>query len=121
MNIEEDNKLIAEFLGWEHKNLEPGTGILTGWYIDDRLYHPPNCGELRFHKSWDWLMPVILKIQEISAEQHDEFFISFTDEHGKPMTWVSINRNMWFSNKDPLLAIYQTVVAFIKIYNSKLR
>lgn len=43
MEIIEGNKLIAEFMGWEAK------------------YHPVET----IHTSWDWLMPVVEKIEQI--------------------------------------------------------
>ena len=45
----QDNKLIAEFIGMELK--------------------PNECGRLfRYHKSWDWLMPVIEQIDHLQHE-----------------------------------------------------
>tara|TARA_R100000541_G_scaffold56019_1_gene65202 strand:- start:287 stop:613 length:327 start_codon:yes stop_codon:yes gene_type:complete len=58
-----DNKLIAEFMGFTYeKNI--------GWYDNEMLMsqnvydnQDGNCfDELKFHSSWDWLMPVIEKI-----------------------------------------------------------
>lgn len=55
----EDNKLIAEFLGW------PKAQELEGGYeaqfepCDQRL---PS--EMPFQESWDWLMPAIEKLEE---------------------------------------------------------
>ena len=45
----EDNKLIAEFMGL---NIDRGVQ-------SDYMEH-----ELKYHISWDWLMPVILKCKE---------------------------------------------------------
>ena len=67
MNMK-NNKLIAEFMGFTYeKNI--------GWYDNDMLMsqnvydnQDGNCfDELLFDKSWDWLMPVLKKINsEIS-------------------------------------------------------
>jgi len=45
--IEENNKIIAEFMGWIDPN-DP----------NDETH------ESKFHYSWDWLMPVVKKIME---------------------------------------------------------
>ena len=52
-----DNKLIAEFMGMELGDDK------TMYYDDAENLHPPTpINELKFHSSWDWLMPVIEKI-----------------------------------------------------------
>ena len=51
-----DNKLIAEFMGRLYKQefLEKGVG---GVFEEVVLYE-----DLQYHTSWDWLMPVVIKI-----------------------------------------------------------
>ena len=87
--IEKNNKLIAEFMGVkkygvceETKTLIPPIqrykkGKLKGWYIgsldDHRAKHKVPCiyecdcsmdnaDNFFYHSSWDWLMPVVEKI-----------------------------------------------------------
>ena len=49
----ENNKLIAEFMGMELGDDR------TMYYDDIENLHPPTpINELKFHTSWDWLMPV---------------------------------------------------------------
>jgi hypothetical protein len=59
----EDNKMIAEFMGF---TLDTPTNIEGEvWYDNEEVYlhissefKHSNCfKELQFHKSWDWLMP----------------------------------------------------------------
>lgn len=57
MNTTESNALIAEFMGWEK---------VEGFFMAfGREATSP--GDLKFHSSWDWLMPVVEKIDQIGA------------------------------------------------------
>ena len=53
--MEESNKLIAEFMGSKHPKYED-------------MYRLPHAdvyvGELQYDFSWDWLMPVVQKIEQ---------------------------------------------------------
>ena len=49
----ENNKVIAEFMGL---NIDKGVQA-------DYMQH-----ELKYHRSWDWLMPVICKIESMGCE-----------------------------------------------------
>ncbi len=53
-NIEENNKLIAEFMNVDHVDI-------------DQAYE--DYGELKYHTSWDWLMPVVEKIESLETKQ----------------------------------------------------
>jgi len=63
----ENNKLIAEFMGWE-SNIYP--------HLPNRVHklNPVNhsemsmdIGVIKYHVSWDWLMPVVEKISKIKG------------------------------------------------------
>ena len=59
-----NNKLIAEFMGWTPCDSNDNTMYATpqdhsaAWSTD----------EMRFHESWDWLMPVIESIDHLQYE-----------------------------------------------------
>ena len=64
-----DNKLIAEFMGFQKTDI--------GWYDSNEIVPPMSNTydgntfdehELSFERSWDWLMPVIQKILDISFQ-----------------------------------------------------
>lgn len=59
MTTIEGNKLIAEFLGWKNK----GMVNLELWerFSNDTCI---NTAECKFNSSWDWLMPVVEKIEK---------------------------------------------------------
>ena len=89
----EENKLIAEFMGliessidkkyWTEKTKE---GIGKGELV-----------ELKFHKSWDWLMPVVEKIEQV--------------HEGVPQELIKLSL---FSTIDE---VYNAIIEFIKWYN----
>lgn len=93
-----DNELIANFMGFTYeKNI--------GWY-DNEMNMPQivydvqngNCyDELLFDKSWDWLIPVVEKIEQINE--------------GVPSQLLNISL---FNTKEE---VYKAVVEFIKQIN----
>lgn len=70
MNTTENTKLIAEFKN-EDFEIKGGGAAYIGDFLDDSLYkeHFECYGlfffyeDMEFHSSWDWLMPVIEKIE----------------------------------------------------------
>jgi hypothetical protein len=67
------NKLIAEFMGYKLMSCNRGKAWDIGKSISSKDHLFPIQGvlhtgnELKFHTSWDWLMPVLKKINsEIS-------------------------------------------------------
>ena len=67
-----DNKLIAEFMEFKFSKGEYYRPLYNSgdWIPED---------ELQFHESWDWLMPVVDKIN------------GFTDDEGEFLYEVEIN------------------------------
>ena len=65
------NKLIAEFMGYKLMSCSRGKAWDIGKSIPTKDHLLPIQGmlhtgnELKFHKSWDWLMPVIEKIETL--------------------------------------------------------
>lgn len=55
-----DNKLIAEFMGWD---IESPTTIPSNLRLSNLELDNGEILEYDFSVSWDWLMPVILKIE----------------------------------------------------------
>lgn len=113
--ILEGNKLIAEFDGW----------ILTDEFPDkNRTYTKNGNLELdttfKYHTSWDWLMPVVDKIEKkgciieisysivcmcricIIGKKYEKAFNIINDNNG---------------GIQPISAVYKSIVEFIKWYN----
>ena len=56
-----DNKLIAEFMGRGGTFNHDKTMICTGIY-------PDTMALMKYHTSWDWLMPVVQKVSSLCDE-----------------------------------------------------
>ena len=95
--IEENNRLIAEFIEFDISRLENDGIIETpkGWD-----YASYSLDELKFHTSFDWLMPVVSKCR---IESNSE------DSH-----WESIYYTL---EECDLTVTYQAVIKFIEWYN----
>ena len=88
MNTTENNKIIAEFMGITPN--EAGVYHVSkhkGYSLENLLYHT----------SWDWLMPVMDKIEQ--------------GHEGVPQELINLSL---FSTIDE---VYKAVVEFIKQYN----
>jgi hypothetical protein len=85
-----DNKLIAEFMGYDiSTSLRDGVECVE--YADNNIRA---LSDTHYHTSWDWLMPVVEKIYSLDADI--DFFGSINFE-----------------------ATYKEVLEFIKEYNDK--
>jgi hypothetical protein len=74
--MKENNKLIAEFMGTEwHKD----------FFKDVCIISPSNIS-YKFHTSWDWLMPVVMKISRKTDKPLDEV-VSLLTEVGSDNIW----------------------------------
>ena len=108
---QEDNKLIAEFMEvkfYPHKliaefrgvKFDKGTSYNMGYDIfsNGNLYRSH---ELKYHKSWDWLVPALKKAQqEMSVNRAG--------------LWRMITNPIDYNIKD----VHNQLVEFIKEYNN---
>ena len=84
----DNNKLIAEFMGVDQVDID---------------YAFNEHGQLKYHLSWDWLMPVVQKIgDEYLNTPFDETYSHLTEQY----------ENIW-----TLEDTYNVVVEFIKEQN----
>lgn len=140
---EENNKLIAKFMGYHQLNIddlnEEGIedflvyasleeAIKDYPYRDIKTYYGDDIEEFVFideplyHKSWDYLMPVVEKIE--SCKEVDELLIRYED--GRPhymMEIISAYKDFpsvtTAPNETKIGAVYNAVVKFIRKYNSE--
>jgi hypothetical protein len=119
METIENNKLIAEFMGME-------LGDDKTMYFDDaeNLHPPTPIDQLKYHESWDWLMPVVEKINNTK----DSFGNKYDFQIGNGYVWVDqhIGDRIFFSGnqinhreESMISKGYRGVVNFIKWYNEK--
>jgi hypothetical protein len=112
MNTQENNKLIAEFMGYKisyggeyllSDSLPQFLGSDHREWCSNRVENdnliweiPKDC--LEYHTSWDWLKPVVDKIEQV--------------HEGVPQELINLSL---FSTIDE---VYNAVVEFIKQYNN---
>lgn len=119
-----DNELIAEFMGAEPFGNGGSVGKMYKFKITDGEEYFKDADDLDYHWSWDWLMPVVEKIEfEIGASVWIRKFIceiNFADEHLK---FKGGELQLTFSTtqeeKPKILAVYKAVVEFIKFLNTQ--
>jgi len=90
-----NNKLIAEFMGLQFSKGEYYRPLFNSgdWISED---------ELHYHTSWDWLMPVVEKIENYLSDNVGKYFVGYFDD-GLISNDIEVR--------------YQAVVEFIKEYN----
>jgi len=108
------NKLIAEFMGMQHTDI--------GWYDNEEALKLKDntFDKLNYHESWDWLMPVVEKIEEqhgcdFTASRRRAtrtYDANFMDEVNNYVVYVE-------DCKDRQEATYKAVVEFIKQLNKE--
>lgn len=111
--ILEGNKLIAEFMGCEF-----GHGF---WAGAGDYFFPGNtatASELKYHSSWDWLMPVVEKIEKVGcvvqiwkSNAAGCKITKIGSRHEKPKSFTIEGNSL-------IEAVYETVVDFIKWHNT---
>lgn len=109
--IVKSNKLIAKFMGYESYKYRD----YTMFVLEDNNHR--TMIDLHYHNSFDWLMPVVEKIESI---EHDDIYYEFSI-HGGCCVYVMSNNGkeiVCIDNEDTkLLCLYKSIVEFIKLYN----
>lgn len=129
--IIEGNKLIADFLGC---NIDASERYSKPWYseIGGRFFGYEDC--LQFDEKWDWLMPVIEKIEALEVQGTERTTIDDNTEMTYSFIFVingfqcTIDRdahngteqdflNLYdCRNKNKIESTYKAVIAFIIWY-----
>ena len=97
----ENNKIIAEFIGWEINN--------ELWINDKKVFVQYTDQSLKFNSDWNRLMEVVEKIEKLKYFiQIDSIGVVISKE--KKIITVSDNRSK-------IEAVYNACLEFIKYYN----
>jgi hypothetical protein len=107
MKATENNKLIAEFMGYKPTKCNNGFAWDFGKAIPSNQHKFPiqgrlidqYCDYLKFHSDWNWLMEVVNKVLTVGDD---------TDK------WDSVLNELQTVNIDN---VYTACVEFIKWYN----
>ena len=118
--ILDGNKLILLFEGFEYVNDD--TEAYPNGYYYNKEFGTFVLGELQYHESWDWLIPVIEKISKIpipNAEHRQDVYYPRTfgminEETGQPM--FRFYCCSVFEAETLIEAAWLAVVDFIKSY-----
>jgi hypothetical protein len=114
MNTQENNQLIAEFMNLDMYPPHDDYPLLYDYSPVDQDPQWYAIEELQYHTSWDWLMPVVEKIESIGYEvitSESRCKIKHNTDHSIQEV-VSIDI---LGTK--IEATHQAVVEFIKWYN----
>jgi len=121
----ENNKLIAEFMGWTEGIDEGGMfgKPCKAWRNTDNLDNLlgycdgyVRIGSEKFHSSWDWLMPVVERISKILDSEDSPLDALFEEENEEAMDYyVEFNEVSLLDLN--ITDLYNTIVEFIKWYN----
>lgn len=99
-NIRETNVLIAEFMGYQTYKFRN----LTFVFYSENNHRAES--DLHYHDFWDWLMPVVEKIESLSSNQN-------------VIDWSRQSKNIFDIKltESKIEAVYKAVIEFIKWYN----
>lgn len=117
----ENNMLIAKFMGLEHENNGLHFKVRFTENIS-RSYSYKN-EDFRFDISWDWLMPVVKKIERTSInEEYYSFFTSISNVGTTIMSKTKLGSpNYDFSTslkeETKLKSTYRAIIEFITFFN----
>ncbi len=104
----ENNKLIAEFMGMNHGDPNDNSVMIQ---MTPQGNEVVPIDSMKYHCSWDWLMPVVVKIE--SDERYDVDILQYgtriTDNQKEIVNNIA---DMSFDKK--IEHTYDAVVKFIK-------
>lgn len=113
--ILEGNKLIAKFMGYTWSKENDNKTYLKSTPDQKNIYSiRPQL--LKYHSSWDWLMPVVEKIESLV------FWFNIKKNH-VTVAWDNKNSldskmiHSEFGDQSKIERVYSCVVAFIKYHN----
>jgi hypothetical protein len=105
----ETNKLIALFMGFEDESRILGGGQRmrkkTEWKYGCQQYEQYNYDQLKYHLEWNWLMPVVEKIETLSVLLPEIYKLGFL----KNATYSNIDIRAEFDPREEFIGWYSSV------------
>jgi hypothetical protein len=119
--VQENNGLIADFMEQLFHN---GNTFIPEYnrYIGSQNFSSFfKVSDLRYHELWDWLMPVVDKIEDIQdGEDGDAIRFHYYDFEIRHITCKIHGTNIEILDADSKIdAVYQAVIQFIEHYNNQ--
>ena len=110
------NKLIAEFMGLPKVACNIGTsdGCITEGYMHPKVDVPVTTSGMQYNISWDWLMPVVEKIESLRDPNGNAYRFSI-DMCNAQIEGTTIGV---LGGAYKLDTVYKAVVQFIKNYKN---
>ena len=110
-NIIENNRLIAEFLGYNEEIVNDEV-----YFTLPDMLESLSDEELHYHSDWNWLMEVVEKIESINFVVNiREGHVSILNNGSKPPFYTKSD----FVEESKKEAVYNTCIEFIKWYNKQ--
>lgn len=113
-----DNRSIAEFMGckvdddgFPYLDVELENGVV-------KMYP---YGDLRYHTSWDALMPVVEKIEGLGSNDEERYNVLIELDIAEITVYVDgeITKQFECMGATKIDAVYQAVIQFIEWYNQQ--
>jgi hypothetical protein len=121
--IIEGNKLIAEFMGYE-KTIYSDVFRGELYALDVSKGEIYAISQMQYHTSWDWIMPVVEKIESIEDCEKNNFQFSILSDNeceifGKYIDYQHPRFSYLNCVKEnsKIKSVYKTAIDFIKWYN----
>lgn len=114
MTIEEGNKLIAEFMGIEEVNCNQSDRYRLTSSPYSGIFTMSHCRYLHFDRSYEWLMPVVEKIEQLDKGYKFQVCrrrVQIMEDSGTQLHVLTVKKG---SKRE---SIWEAVVQFIQWHN----
>ncbi len=113
------NRLIAEFMDFKYKEGCDDRFVVQRSIKEKMKWLVIKADALKYHSSWDWLMPVVEKIRDNNCLVS----IRFNRQMNTTSTVIVCFENKWIKDLDihdvGIKSTYKAVVEFINWYNKQ--
>jgi hypothetical protein len=112
----EENKLIADFMGWTLDN----EGLNSYRKNNGSTFEYLLLSNFKFHSDWNWIMEVVDKIESIGDEENNGEYFFEIYKFGVTIfsNGVYVNEIVNTAGKTKIEATYKAVLEFINYYNA---